>query len=184
MRIHPDILRNIKKVMFLRNEPTVTNVMWAKPNNGQYFFFLFIDGVWQPVNVIDNVVIDIHDFSGDISSFNNDAGYLTTHQDISGKLNKSEVYYEDVYLGAGAAYTNVMVQANHYDAVLKGSVKSVAINNSYLWLILPQTYNPTILMGGMEIPVTAQSTITQGDVVYKVLKSSNSYTGTFNVILI
>ena len=39
-------------------------------------------------------------------------------------------------------------------------------------------------MGGLNVPMTAQSNVTVEGVTYKVLKSGNQYTGSFSVSLI
>ena len=41
-----------------------------------------------------HTVSDVTDFPTDVSTFTNDAGYLTSHQDISGKLDASAVTHE------------------------------------------------------------------------------------------
>lgn len=92
--------------------------------------------------------------------------------------------YRSVYIGAGSAYTDVMVEANFHDRLQKGEAVSVAASTDYLWVILPQEYSPVVMMNGMEIPMTIDGTVTQDDVTYRILKSSNQYTETFNVILL
>lgn len=76
MVIDPNILNKIKKVVFLKNEPAQTNVLWAKfvgPNT--YSFYLFYEGEWHPTDEITNITIST--FSGLISAFTNDVGYVT-----------------------------------------------------------------------------------------------------------
>ena len=94
------------------------------------------------------------------------------------------VDFKDVYIGVGATYTDAMVAANHHDSVLKGALISVTASSTYLWVILPSSYSPVVQMGGMNVPMTAQSNVTVSDVTYKVFKSSNQYTGTFSVSLV
>ena len=92
--------------------------------------------------------------------------------------------FKDVYIGVGAAYTDVMVAANHHASVLKGAPVSVTVSSNYIWVILPSSYTPGVRMGGIEVPMTAQSNVTVDEVTYKVLKSSNQYTGTFSISLV
>lgn len=92
--------------------------------------------------------------------------------------------FNDVYIGTGATASDVMIAANHHDSVAKGSLISVTSSTSYLWVILPDTYTPVVQMGGLNVPISEQSPVTQGDVTYKVLKSINQYTGSFSVSLI
>lgn len=100
------------------------------------------------------------------------------------EYNQSVSAFADVYIGGGAAYTDAMIAANHYDNIIKGKSVSVTLSNTYLWVILPLPYSPTALMGGMVIPMTAQSSVTVNGVTYNVLKSDNTYTGTINVVLV
>lgn len=92
--------------------------------------------------------------------------------------------FTDVYIGVGATYSDAMIAANHHDALSKGSLVSVTASSSYLWVILPNIYSPVTQMGGLNVPMAEQSAVTVGNVTYKVLKSSNSYTGTFSISLI
>lgn len=91
MVIDPEIIKGIRKVVFLKTEPQQdTDVLWAKGEGGVYEFYLFFDGQWHSCDDISNITIS--SFDGLISSFINDAEYLTKHQDISGKADKSSVY--------------------------------------------------------------------------------------------
>lgn len=93
------------------------------------------------------------------------------------------VVYNDVYLGTGSSAASVMVPANHHDAMSRGEHVTVTASSNKVWIILPNTYSPTLTMNGMEIPLTYESSITVDDVTYRVMSSSNTYTGTFNVYL-
>ena len=97
---------------------------------------------------------------------------------------RENLQYEDVYIGVGASYADAMIAANHHDSVLKGALISVTASSNYLWVILPSDYSPVVQMGGLNVPMTAQSNVTVDNVTYKVLKSNNQYTGTFSVSLV
>ena len=92
--------------------------------------------------------------------------------------------YTDVYLGTGSSAASVMVPANHHDTMSRGEHVTVTASSNKIWIILPNTYRPTLTMNGMEIPLTYESSITEGDVTYRVMSSTNTYTGTFNVYLV
>lgn len=94
------------------------------------------------------------------------------------------VYYEDVYIGTGANAAAVMVAANHHDKMNRGDHVSLTASSNKVWIILPDTYSPILTMTGIEVPMTAGSDITEGGVTYKVLSSSNTYTGSLNVFLV
>jgi hypothetical protein len=91
--------------------------------------------------------------------------------------------YKDVYIGVGAAYTDVMIAADHHDSLSKGVLVPLTASSNYIWVILPNTYSPIVQMGGLNVPMTAQSDVTVGDVTHKVLRSTNQYTGSFPVSL-
>ena len=94
------------------------------------------------------------------------------------------VTFEDVYIGKGINYSSVMVAANHHDTVVKGEHINMTCNNSKVWIILKDSNNaPLLMMSGTEIPLTAESDITSEGVTYKVYSSTNTYNGTFNVLI-
>jgi hypothetical protein len=45
-------MRVIDKIMFLPTEPPVTDVIWAKPVEDGFAFYLF-DGTWKPMKLMD-----------------------------------------------------------------------------------------------------------------------------------
>lgn len=92
--------------------------------------------------------------------------------------------YTDVYVGVGAAYNNVMTPANHHDTLIKGKFISFTISNTYLWVILPLTQDPAVLMEGVKVDMVAQNNMTINNVTFRVLKSPSAYTATVNVALV
>jgi hypothetical protein len=89
MVIDPNILKNIRKVVFLNNEPSQTNVLWAKHEGyNTYSFYLFYEGEWHPTDEITNITIST--FSGLISAFTNDAGYITKQQSLENHYTKQQ----------------------------------------------------------------------------------------------
>lgn len=78
MQISPEVLKNIKRILFLEYEPNDRTVMWAKPSdNGQFMFLVYNNGAWQQLSSADGVTINISDVSVNLSAFNNDAGFVT-----------------------------------------------------------------------------------------------------------
>lgn len=92
--------------------------------------------------------------------------------------------YRDVYIGVGSTYSDVMIEGNHQDVLRIGAMTPITADNEYLWVILPEDYNPTILMNGATVPMDQQENVTVGDITYKVFKSGTEYTSTFDIILI
>lgn len=68
MVVDPNILKNIRKVVFKRIEPHDTKVLWGNGEAGHFIFYLFWDGKWHPLDDITNITIS--EISGDISIFN------------------------------------------------------------------------------------------------------------------
>ena len=91
--------------------------------------------------------------------------------------------YTDVYIGTGSSAASVMIPANHHDTMGRGEHVTVTAATNKVWIILPNTYSPTLTMNGMEIQLTYESSITEGGVTYRVMSSTNTYIGTFNVYL-
>lgn len=93
------------------------------------------------------------------------------------------VAFTDVYIGTGANAAAVMVAANHHDRINKGDHVSLTASSNKIWVIIPNTYSPTLTMTGIEVPMVAGSNITEGGVTYKVFSSANTYTGSMSVAL-
>lgn len=91
--------------------------------------------------------------------------------------------FTDVYIGCGDVYSDVMIEADHHDQVLKSDNIPVTADDNSLFVILPSQYTPVIMMSGFEVPVTQEENVTVDDVTYKVLKSDNIYTGNFSIML-
>ena len=86
-----------------------------------------------------------------------------------------------VAIGAVAQTSTLMVNdgaATSEKIPLDGWNADGAQHNQMLYLASEIT-----AMNGMEIPLTYESSITEGDVTYRVMSSSNTYTGTFNVYM-
>lgn len=91
-----DAVGRVTKVVFCSNEPSCTDVLWAKPvEGGGYQFYIYLNGMWTSVagGGSGGIIINVGDISGDISAFNNDAGYVTQvemQETASGKQDKIE----------------------------------------------------------------------------------------------
>ena len=78
MQISPEVLKNIKRIVFLEYEPNDKTVMWAKPSDsGEFVFLVYNNGAWQQLSGTDGVTINISDVSVNLSAFNNDVGFVT-----------------------------------------------------------------------------------------------------------
>lgn len=80
MSVSPEVLKRIKKVAFYKYEPNVQDVLWAKPvGDGIYEFYVYFNGTWNSIAGGENgITINISDVTGDLSTFNNDAGFVTS----------------------------------------------------------------------------------------------------------
>lgn len=98
--------------------------------------------------------------------------------------NKNEISYIDVYIGAGKSSAAIIVAANHHDVIKK--CEQISITNTdvdYLWVVLPASYSPMVMMGGLEVPMSLDSTTTISEESYKIWKSVNTYSGSFKIYL-
>lgn len=80
MSVSPEVLKKIKKVAFYKYEPNVQDVLWAKPvGDSVYQFLVYYNGTWNSIaGGEDGITINISDVTGDLSTFNNDAGFVTS----------------------------------------------------------------------------------------------------------
>lgn len=92
--------------------------------------------------------------------------------------------YKDVYIGAAAASSTVIDDDYYRESVTKDRPIAISNASGYIWIILPSTYSPVAMMSGMEIPMTQDGTTTIEEETYKIWKSANTYSGTFNIYLL
>ena len=95
----------------------------------------------------------------------------------------NRIAFSDIYIGIGSNVSSIMIAGNHHNIMTKGDHVSLTASGSKIWIALPNTYNPVLMMNGIQIPMTASSNVTQNNITYKVLYSTESYTGTFDVFL-
>ena len=78
MILSPEVYNKITAVVFTRQEPPVTTVLWAKPSDPEgtsFDFYVYDNGTWQPCSEYENIIIpevDIH-----LSAFINDVGFYS-----------------------------------------------------------------------------------------------------------
>lgn len=96
---------------------------------------------------------------------------------------KNLIVYKDVYIGVDAAYTDIVNENYHHDSIVEGTPISFDSVSGYIWAVLPERYTPVVAMSLAEVPMTLDGTITIGDNSYKVWKSEEEQTGTFNLYL-
>lgn len=104
-----------------------------------------------------------------------------TLADLYSKINS--LIYENVYIGVASASSTVLSSDYYHSSVLKGSPISFSNTSGKLWLIMPSSYSPVTFMSGIEVPMILDSTTTISGNTYNVWKSSNTYSGGFNISL-
>ena len=93
--------------------------------------------------------------------------------------------YSDVYVGAAAAYSSIISNSYHYDSIVRGRPINISnASNDYIWVVLPADYSPVVLLSGIEMKISLEGTTTISSKSYKIWKSTNIYTGTFNLYLL
>jgi uncharacterized protein YpuA (DUF1002 family) len=98
---------------------------------------------------------------------------------------RESIQYEDIYIGAAVASSTIISSTYHYNSILRGRPIAVTAELGYIWAVIPASYNnPIIIMGGIEVPKTVDSTTTIEGKEYNIWKSANIYTGTFNLYML
>ena len=93
--------------------------------------------------------------------------------------------YSDVYIGAAAAYSSIISSSYHYDSIVRGRPINISnASSDYIWVVLPADYSPVVLLSGIEMKISLEGTTTISSKSYKIWKSTNIYTGTFNLYLL
>lgn len=150
MAISPQVYNKIKRVVFTNNEPSTTDVLWAKPTpSGEFVFSFFNDGEWQQTS--DTGIIVISNIGGEVSTFINDVPYLTS-RNLQGYATERWVMNQhyltshqplDTYVNAGGYNsiekvielkhgTNVVATIDAKPFIKDGMVDSVVIRDNNL----------------------------------------------------
>ena len=94
MTINKNVIKKINRIEFSKYEPTSEFTLWAKPEaDNKYGYYVFNNGSWQLLTTGegggsgegDTIIINIPDISGNISTFTNDSGYITS-SDVPNEL--------------------------------------------------------------------------------------------------
>ena len=95
------------------------------------------------------------------------------------------LYYKDIYIGAAASSSTIKTSTYHHDSILRGRPIAVddVTSGDYIWVILPDTYSPIVIMGGLEVPMSLNGTATIDSKSYKVWRSDNTYVDDFSISL-
>ena len=129
------------------------------------------------------------DASGNVfypASISNAIWDTDSNQRLSATLSdiRDALWYNDVYVGAASTSPGIATSSYYHETVMRG--RPITITNAddeYLWVILPARYTPVVIISGLDIPMEMDSTTTISSKSYKIWKSSNIYSGTFNVYL-
>ncbi len=92
--------------------------------------------------------------------------------------------YKNLYIGLGTQYSDAMTSECFHATLSKGTSISFSPTSKKLWLIVPSTYTPTVLMEGFKVPMTLQTSLDIDGVAYKAFGSDNTYTGSFDIFLL
>lgn len=123
--------------------------------------------------------VDITDRITKVSQLTNDAGYLTTHQDISGKADKSQLA-NYLPLSGGDVYGNVSVKCLRTDTVFIEMTKDGKFNDRVidcyagaLHIQNSSTEDFTICRGGGNVGIGGDSTTTDKLRVYGTVRATS-----------
>ena len=78
MAVDPNVIRKIRRVIYSKDEPASTSVMWAKPDEDIFIYLVFDAGRWQEVGSSEGVIVP--EVSVYLSAFTNDVRFITEGQ--------------------------------------------------------------------------------------------------------
>jgi len=96
---------------------------------------------------------------------------------------RKALVYEDVYIGVATSLNTVLDEDYHHDLVEKGKPLAFSTVTGYIWLILPASYTPMVTMSFVEAPMNLDSTTVIEGKSYKIWRSPNTMSGSFNLSL-
>lgn len=91
--------------------------------------------------------------------------------------------YKNLYVGFGSQYSEAMTETCFHSTLPKGTALNFSPTSKKMWVIIPSTYTPSIMMEGFKVPMTLQANIDIEGEAYKVFGSDNTYTGSFDIFL-
>ena len=153
----------LSHIWYGKEEPPRTNVLWARPTDGGFAFYIF-DGKWKPQKIT------------------NDKSTASTEDDAVLPLEQAEINepYSNVYIGVGEEIADVMLPANLYESIKKGDTIPFENASGYLYAISTSDRLPKLMMNNYLVPANTGSVVMEGETYY-VSKSENSYGGSFTI---
>ena len=151
----------LSHIWYGKEEPPRTNVLWARPTDGGFAFYIF-DGKWRPQKIMD------------------DKSTAYTHDDEVLPLESAEISepYTNVYIGIGETAEDVLLPVNLYESVKKGFTISFTNASGHIYVLSRSERLPKLSMSNCYIPADAGAVTIDG-VLYYTLKSEDSYGGSF-----
>lgn len=102
--------------------------------------------------------------------------------DLTGSL-QAMIQYDDVYIGIASSSADILDSTHHHDNIFRGKPIPFSNASGYIFVVIPEDYNPVVAVNLIETQISLDSTTTIGGKNYKIWKSGNSYQGSFNVYL-
>lgn len=102
---------------------------------------------------------------------------------ITSGITTELVEYKDVYLSVAATSANITDVSNHHDGIDRGRPVTMSNADGYVWLVLPASYSPVVVMGVFRVPMTLDGTTAIDGKQYGIWKSNSEYEGTFDLYL-
>lgn len=150
---------------------------WATKQYIQDAIDALIDGAPEALDTLKEIADLLEDDTDGVAAIINRLNTLSKRMDDA-------PFYYNVYIGMGESVEDIMITENHYDSIRRTTPMNIMGNKS-LFVIIPSKYStPTVLMSGVLIPMVNEPSVIRDGVVFKVLKSVNTYSESFNVILL
>lgn len=156
----------LNSVWYGKHEPPVPNVLWARPMDGGFAFYIY-DGKWKPMKIVD------------------DQKTYTTDDDKVIPLEEAEVknVYQAVYVGVGSSASDILLPENYHDELQSGDSLTFTEHTGYLYLISDHEELPELTMNSFDIPMSSITAVV-GGTSYHGLRSDNEYDGSFTVEIV
>lgn len=93
------------------------------------------------------------------------------------------MFYEGVYLGVDADYTDILNPEHFHELIARGKAVNFDTVSGYIWVVAPADETIVVAMSLVEVPMELNSTVDIDGESYKVWKSQEEQTGSFNLYL-
>ena len=112
-------------------------------------------------------------------------GNLTDWKSWVPPVNTSEttdtLFYKEFYVGVAASYLNIIDVDYYHESIARGVFVPFEEVDGYIWVVMPGDYTPKVSLNLVQADMELDSSILINSKRYKVWKSVDTHSGTFNL---